>query len=209
MITRQGIRRLLEAEGDIDIVGEAADGGQAVDLAIEKKPDVIIMDIAMPKLNGVEATRRIKALCPTIAVLILSSYDDDEYVFGLLDIGVAGYLLKTATGDELINAIVAVNNGESVLDNAITSKLIDRFKAPGAVALDVESYESLNIPEIQVLKLAARGRSNKEMAFDLAISKRSIERYMRSIFHKLDVGSRTEAVIYGLKKGWFELDDIL
>ncbi|MFC1999099.1 response regulator [Chloroflexota bacterium] len=209
MITRQGIRRLLEGEGDIDIVGEADDGDQAVKLALEKKPDVIIMDIAMPILNGVEATRRIKSVCPTVAVLILSAYDDDEYVFGLLDMGVAGYLLKTATGDELIRAVEAANNGESVLDNAITSKLISRFRTPGDVAVvGVKPYESLSERETQILKLAARGMSNQDIADELIISKRTVEGYMRSIFNKLGVGSRTEAVIYGLKRGWFALDEL-
>jgi NarL family two-component system response regulator LiaR len=208
MITRQGIRRLLEGEGDIDIVGEADDGEQAVKLALEKKPDVIIMDIAMPILNGVEATRQIKSFCPTVAVLILSAYDDDEYVFGLLDMGVAGYLLKTATGDELIRAVEAANKGESVLDNAITSKLISRFRTPGDVAVGVKPYESLSERETQILKLAARGMSNQEIADELIISKRTVEGYMRSIFNKLGVGSRTEAVIYGLKRGWFALDEL-
>jgi len=122
MITRQGVHRLLE-ESDFDIVGEAGDGEQAVKLAVENKPDVIIMDIALPKLNGVDATRQIKSLCPTTAILILSAYDDDEYVFSLLDIGIAGYLLKTTSGDELARAVEAVHKGESILDSAITNKV--------------------------------------------------------------------------------------
>ena len=117
VITRQGIRRLLEDEADLEVIGEASNGEEAVHMATEMKPDVILMDIAMPKLNGIEATRQIKLTFPTTAVLVLSAYDDDEYVFGLLKAGAAGYLLKHTSGDELTHAIRAVHKGEPVLDS--------------------------------------------------------------------------------------------
>ena len=205
MITRQGVHRLLE-DSDFDIVGEAGDGERAVQLAVENKPDVIIMDIALPKLNGVDATKQIKSLCPTTAVLILSAYDDDEYVFSLLDIGVAGYLLKTTSGDELTHAVEAVHKGESILDSAVTNKVINRFKDFGTMPPVVKAHDTLSSREAEIMQLAAKGMTNQEIADTIMVGKRTVEGYMRSIFNKLAVGSRTEAVIYGLKKGWFTLD---
>ena len=177
-------------------------------LAVETNPDVVIMDIAMPRMNGVEATGQIKQRCPTTAVLVLSAYDDDEYVFGLLEVGVAGFLLKTASGDELIAAVEAAHKGESVLDHAIARKVIERFKSPGSDHSDKKAYESLSDREVDILKLAAKGMSNQEIADEVIISKRTVEGYMRSIFNKLGVGSRTEAVIHAFKKGWFVLSEL-
>ena len=162
----------------------------------------------MPRMNGVEATGQIKSRCPTTAVLVLSAYDDDEYVFGLLDVGVAGFLLKTASGDELITAVEAAHKGESVLDHAIARKVIERFKSPGSNNSHMKAYESLSDREVDILKLAAKGMSNQEIAEEVIISKRTVEGYMRSIFNKLGVGSRTEAVIHAFKKGWFALSEL-
>jgi NarL family two-component system response regulator LiaR len=208
VITRQGIRRLLEEESDLTVIGEAGDGEEAVQMVTEMQPDVIIMDIAMPKLNGVEATRQIKLFRPTSAVLILSAYDDDEYVFGLLEAGAAGYLLKTASGDELVHAIRAVYNGEPVLSPIIARKVINHFRYPARVQGREGSSQHLSDREIDVLKLAAKGLSNKDIADELSLSKRTVEGHLRNIFSKLGVGSRTEAVLYGLRKGWFALQDI-
>lgn len=207
VITRQGIRRLLEEAGDLSVVGEAGDGEEAVRLARQSQADVIIMDIAMPGLNGIEATRQIKLLRPTVAVLALSAYDDDEYIFGLLEAGAAGYLLKTASGDELIQAIQAVHRGEPVLDPVVTRKVINRFRFPGRASGRDRPSERLSEREIGIIRLAARGMSNKEIADELSLSKRTVEGHLRSIFNKLGVGSRTEAVLYGLRKGWFALED--
>ena len=204
MITRQGLHRLLE-ESDFDIVGEAGDGEQAVKMAVESNPDVIIMDISLPKLNGVDATRQIKSQCPTTAILILSAYDDDEYVFSLLDIGVAGYLLKTTSGDQLALAVESVHRGESILDSTISKKAINRFQNTNNISVNKEC-DLLSGREVEIVKLAAKGMTNKEIADTLVVSKRTVEGYMRSIFNKLAVGSRTEAVICGLKKGWLLLD---
>jgi DNA-binding NarL/FixJ family response regulator len=208
VITRQGIRRLLEEEGNFTIVGEADDGEETVKLTVEKKPDVVIMDISMPKLNGVEATKLIKQRCPTTAVLILSAYDDDEYVFGLLECGVAGYLLKTASGDELVRAVESASMGEPTLHPTVAQKLINRFRTADDNKKTEEIGEILSEREIDIIRLAAKGMSNQEIAERVIISKRTVEGHMRSIFNKLGVGSRTEAVIYGLKKGWFVLDEI-
>jgi NarL family two-component system response regulator LiaR len=208
VITRQGMCRLLEEESDLAVVGEAGDGEEAVQMVTEMQPDVIIMDIAMPKLNGIEATRQIKLLCPSTAVLALSAYDDDEYVFGLLEAGAAGYLLKTANGDQLIYAIRAVYKGEPVLDPIVARKVINRFRSPSQVMGSERRPEHLSDREMDVMKLAAKGMSNKEIADELVLSKRTVEGHLRSIFNKLGVASRTEAVLFGLRKGWFALEDL-
>jgi NarL family two-component system response regulator LiaR len=207
-ITRQGIRKLLDDESKFTVIGEAGDGEEAVQMVDELKPDVVIMDVAMPKLNGIEATRQIKLTCPATAVLILSAYDDDEYVFGLLEAGAAGYLLKTASGDELTQAIRAVYKGEPVLDPLITRKVINRFRFPDKMPRAARPSEHLSDREIGIIKLAARGMTNKEIADELHLSRRTVEGNLRSIFNKLGVGSRTEAVLYGLRKGWLTLEEV-
>jgi NarL family two-component system response regulator LiaR len=207
LITRQGICRLLEGEKNIKVVGEAGDGEEAVRLASELKPDVIVMDVAMPRLNGIEATRQIKLLHPNIAVLTLTAYDDDEYVFGLLEAGAAGYLLKTAGGDELVRAICAVQKGEPVLDPAVARKVIERAKLHGKGHRPAKQ-ERLTDREMDVLKLGADGLSNKEIAEQLRLSRRTVEGILRSVFNKLGVGSRVEAILYAVKKNWLTLDDL-
>jgi NarL family two-component system response regulator LiaR len=207
-ITRQGIRKLLDDESKFTVIGEAGDGEEAVQMVDELKPDVVIMDVAMPKLNGIEATRQIKLICPATAVLILSAYDDDEYVFGLLEAGAAGYLLKTASGDELTQAIRAVYKGEPVLDPLITRKVINRFRFPDKMPRAAKPSEHLSDREIGIIKLAATGMTNKEIADELHLSRRTVEGNLRSIFNKLGVGSRTEAVLYGLRKGWLTLEEL-
>jgi NarL family two-component system response regulator LiaR len=209
LITRQGIRRLLEDEKGLSIVGEASNGEEVVQLVTELKPDVVVMDIAMPKLNGIEATRQIKLIYPRTGVLILSAYDDDEYVFALLKAGAAGYLLKSVSGDELVQAIKAIHNGEPVLDPAIAKKVMNYFKLPDKVPLMDEESEHLSDRELDIIKLAARGLTNKDIADRLHLSYRTIEGHMRDVFNKLGVGSRTEAVLYGLKKGWFTLEELM
>ncbi len=209
MITRQGIRRLLEDEKGFTIVGEGNNGEEVVRLVNELKPDVVIMDIAMPKLNGIEATRQIKLSNPRTGVLILSAYDDDEYVFALLKAGAAGYLLKSVSGDELIRAVKAINKGEPVLAPSIAMKVMNYFKLPEKVPTMEADAEHLSGREIDVIRLAAKGLTNKEIADNLHLSYRTIEGHLRDIFNKLGVGSRTEAVLYGLKKGWFTLEELV
>jgi NarL family two-component system response regulator LiaR len=208
LITRQGIRRLLEDEKGFTIVGEASNGEEAVKLVSEIKPDVAIMDIAMPKLNGIEATRQIKLTNPRTGVLILSAYDDDEYVFAMLKAGAAGYLLKSVSGDELIRAVKAIHKGEPVLDPVIAKKVMNYFKLPDKVPGFKEESEHLSDRELGIIKMAAKGLTNKEIADNLHLSYRTVEGHMRDVFNKLGVGSRTEAVLYGLKKGWFTLEEL-
>jgi NarL family two-component system response regulator LiaR len=210
LITRQGIRRLLEDERGLTVVGEAGNGEDAVQMVSELKPDLVIMDVAMPKLNGIEATRQIKLINPRTGVLILSAYDDDEYVFALLKAGAAGYLLKNVSGDELISAVKAIHNGEPVLDPLIARKVMNYFRFQENVPprLEQES-EPLSEREIDIIKLAARGLTNKDIAENLHLSYRTIEGHMRDVFNKLGVGSRTEAVLHGLKMGWFTLEELV
>jgi len=209
VITREGIRKLLEEEDGLNVVGETGNGLDAVRLAGELKPDLIIMDINMPKLNGIEATKQIKATNPGIAILILSAYNDDEYVFALLKAGAAGYLLKNVSGDELTSAVRAVCKGEPVLDPTIARKVINYFTAPGEIQTTEKPSKQLSSRETAIIKLAATGMTNKDIAYKLHLSNRTIEGHMRTIFNKLGVGSRTEAVLYGLQKGWFTLEELL
>jgi NarL family two-component system response regulator LiaR len=207
-VVREGTRQILEKESDLDVVAEAADGEEAVRLAGSSKPDVAIIDIAMPKVDGIEATRQLKTLYPDIAVLILSAYDDDQFVFGLLEAGAAGYLLKSVRGHELVNAVRQVHSGESVLHPAIARKVLNRFvpspdKLAGQKPLDV-----LSDREMEVLKLAAKGQSNQDIADNLCLSLRTVQAHLGHIFNKLRVSSRTEAVVRALKEGWVTLEDI-
>jgi DNA-binding NarL/FixJ family response regulator len=210
VLVREGTKELLDNEKDITVVAEAGDGEQAVQLAAEHSPDVIIMDIAIPKLNGIEATKQIKAADPTAAILVLSAYDYDQYVFTFLEIGAAGYLLKDASTEDLISAIRAVNAGESVLHPAVARKVVDYFTqhADTRQAGEEEGpLDRLTNREMEVLKLAARGMTNREIASELVISVRTVQVHMSNTFGKLGVGSRTEAVIYALREGWITLDD--
>ncbi|NIN65554.1 MAG: response regulator [Anaerolineae bacterium] len=207
-LVREGTRELLEHENDMSVVGEAGDGEQAVDLAADLRPDVVIMDIAMPKLNGIEATKKIKSAHPDSAVLILSAYDDDQYVFALLEAGAAGYLLKDVPSHELVEAIRAVHAGESILHPTIARKVINRFASPlGEEAAGV-GVDQLSKREMEVLKLAAKGMTNMEIANELVLSVRTVQGHLSNIFSKMHVGSRTEAVIQALRWTWLSLEDI-
>jgi NarL family two-component system response regulator LiaR len=206
-LVREGTRNLLEAEPDIEVVGEASDGEEAVELATKLRPNVVLMDIAMPKVNGIEATQRIKASHSTAAVLILTAYENDQYILALLDAGAAGYLLKNVRGSDLVNAIRAVYAGEAVLHPVIAQKVFARLAASGKEAGGATPPQDLSEREMEILKLAARGMTNRDIAEQLNLSRRTIQAHLGNIFLKMDVGSRTEAVLEALKRGWFTLDD--
>jgi NarL family two-component system response regulator LiaR len=205
---REGTRRILEQEPDLEVVAEAGNGEEAVALASDLKPDVAIIDVAMPKLDGIEATRRIKALCPAVAVLVLSAYDDDQFVFGLLEAGAAGYLLKSVRGHEIVDAIRAVDAGESVLHPSVARKVLNRFASVSNRAQRKKPLELLTEREMEVLKLVTRGLSNKDIADGLSLSIRTVQGHLANIFNILRVSSRTEAVVHALKEGWVTLDDM-
>jgi len=197
----------LEREEDFLVVAEAGDGQEAVRLAAKHHPDVALMDIDMPKLNGIEATKEIKSISPSTAVLILTAYDDDQYVFALIEAGAAGYLLKNVRGRDLINAVRAVHAGESVLHPVIARKVLDHL-TPGGKHRDEEIRSAqLSDREIGVLRLAARGMTNRDIARDLNLSERTIQAHLSTIFTKMQVGSRTEAVVQALREGLITLDE--
>ncbi len=208
-VVRQGTRQLLEREADLEVVAEAGDGIEAVQLARAQAPDVVVMDIAMPRLNGIEATRQIKAIHPRISILALSAYDDDQYIFALLEAGAAGYLLKNVSADELIRAIRAVAAGEAVLHPAIARRVIHRFAPSPPAQPAADALDQLTERELEVLQLAARGLRNQEIALELSLSVRTVQTHLSNIFSKMRVGSRTEAVLEALRRGWIALPDTL
>jgi len=211
-IVREGTRRIFEHEPDIEVVGEAANGLEALAVVRRTSPDVAIVDISMPIMGGIEATERIKAASPATAVLILTSYDDDRYVFALLAAGAAGYLLKDVPSAEVVRAVRCVSAGEPVLHPAIARKVMARFATSGEIGSvereEVYGEEHLTEREHEVLRLAACGMSNAAIAGKLYISARTVQAHLTQIFHKLTVGSRTEAVIVGLRLGVLKLEDL-
>jgi len=208
-LVREGTRELLEREEDLEVVAEAGDGEETVRLAKSQRPDVAIVDIAMPKLSGIEATKQIKALCPATAVLILTAYDDDQYIYALLEAGAAGYLLKNVRRRDLIEAVRAVNAGESVLHPVIARKVLDRLASPSGKPSEDGTLEPLTERELEVLKLAAKGMSNRDIARHLNLSIRTVQAHLSTVFSKMQVGSRTEAVVQALQRGWLTLEDTL
>jgi DNA-binding NarL/FixJ family response regulator len=204
-LVREGTRRLIETESDVVVVAEASSGEEALEIARKLLPDIAVMDIAMPGMGGIEATRALKKDCPETAVLVLSAYDDEPYLLALLDAGAAGFLLKNIHGEELIKAIRAVARGESVLHPSIAEKMMRRLSAHPDIA--PHSVNLLSEREFAVLRLAARGLLNKEIAARLGLSIRTVHSHLANIFMKMHVGSRTEAVLLALRQGMISLQD--
>ena len=201
----EGLRRLLAEQTDLQPVGIATDGDEAVEMAQQLQPDVVVMDIAMPKVNGIEATKTIKRNLPNTTVLVLSAYGYHPYVISALEAGAGGYLLKNVPLRELMNAIRALRAGETVLDQTVAEKLIRSIIKP-AVPDHISSR--LKPRELELLKLGAQGMSNKQIAKHLFLSERTVQSYFTNIFGKLGVGSRIEAILHAFKGGWLTRNDL-
>lgn len=204
---RQSVRTVLENEADFEVVGEASDGAETVKLADELHPDVVLMDITMPELDGLEATRRIKAAHPEIAVLVLTIHNDEEHTVEILEAGAAGYLTKSVFGEDIVHSIRGVVSGEMVLSPSVGEKLLRLAARYPRKPAPLPAGEKLSTRELQIIKLAARGMSNKEIAAELGLSLRTVKRHMDNIFSILHVSSRTEAVIAGLRNGFLSIED--
>jgi two-component system, NarL family, response regulator LiaR len=202
-IVRKGIREYLEEDKAIQVVGEAGDGEEAVALVARERPDVAVFDIQMPRLNGLDATRRVKKETPQTRVLILTAYDDDPYIFAALQAGASGYLLKTASPGELVQAVHALMAGESALSPVVAKKLVQRALG---IAPREELIEALSERELEVLRLAAKGMSNRQIGSALTISDRTVQGHLANIYGKLRVSTRTEAVLFAVREKWVALE---
>lgn len=207
-LVREGTRRILEATSNIVVVAEARDGAEAIAAVDRHLPDIAIIDIGMPGINGIEATRRIKAGHPLVGVLVLTMHDDDQFIFAVLEAGAAGYLLKDVEGNQLIQAVEAIQAGESVLHPTITHKILARLTSGEEGPKQPDVAPPLTSREHEVLRLAARGMTNKQIGAALDVSVRTVQAHLSHVFRKLDVGSRTEAILHGLRKGWFRVEDL-
>ena len=200
-VLRDGIRALLGMYDDIEVVGEAEDGLEAVEQVGRLKPDVVLMDIAMPRLGGIEATLELRHRRSPTKVLVLTQYDTKEYIFTMLKAGAAGYILKKAAGTELVSAIRAVHSGESFLHPAVAKAVVDRYLSERAGEGPESSYEQLTDREKEVLKLLAEGRSNREIAELLTLSAKTVMAHRANIMEKLDIHNRTELVKFAIRVG--------
>ena len=204
-LMRKAIRVTLEEEEDLNIIDEAKDGQEAIDLAGRLLPDLIIMDISMPLVNGLEATTRIKSQHPNILILILTVYDDAEHIMSILQAGADGYLTKEASDQDLINAIFAVISGEAVIAKPVFRKVLIHSLGKPAISND---SESLTNRELEILRLAASGLNNNGIGSKLSLSPFTVKNHMVEIFSKLNVSSRTEAVAKVIRSGLIKFEDL-
>lgn len=207
-VVRKALRNEFEEEPDFKVVAEATNGEEAVRLVTELTPDAVIMDIGMPKLNGIEATRQIKAICPETIVLVLTIYDDVEHILEIFESGADGYLTKNVSVEEIIQATRSVIGGEIVLSPEVFRKVMKYALRHNIKPLVLDAGMKLTIREQEILKLIALGMSNKQIAQKLELGIRTVKSHLVDIFTKLKVFSRTEAVITGLRAGFLKLEDL-
>ena len=196
-VVREGIRSLLELQDDIEVAGEATNGLEAVEQATRLLPDVVLMDLVMPELDGIEATRRIRAICPSTQVIVLTSFSEDEKVFPAVKAGALSYLLKNVSPQDLVRSIHAAHNGETQLHPEIAKKLMDELSTGPKQRLPQDLTER----EVEVLALIARGQSNREIAGELVISEKTVKTHVSNLLSKLHLADRTQAAIYALTEG--------
>jgi two-component system response regulator NreC len=206
-IVRAGLRSLLERHPDMEVVGEAASGREAIALAQELQPDVVLMDITMPETNGAEATRRIKELAPEIHVLALTIHEDEAYFFEMLNAGACGYIPKRASPDDLLAAIRIAAAGDVYLHPIVAGTLVQDYLRRVRSGTERESYDGLTRRQREVLTLIAEGLSNQDIGTHLGISIRTVERHRENIMSRLNLHSRTDLVKYALRKGLIQLEE--
>jgi len=207
-LVREALRNSLDKQPDFKVVAEAENGEDAVELATQLKPDVVLMDIGMPILNGLEATRSIKERCPAINILVFTVHNDIEHILGILQAGASGYLTKSAYSEEVVNTIRALVLGETVLSSNVYKQVFKYINQHQVPAVKLEMGERLSSRELEVLKFVAKGVANKEIAARLGISLRTVKGYLADIFLKLGAASRTEAITVSLRKGIISIDDL-
>ena len=201
-VVREGLAAMLNRQADIEVVGEAENGREAIEQARRLRPDVILMDLRMPEVDGVEAMRRISVESPETRFIVLTTYDNDEFIFKGIEAGARAYLLKDAPREELFKAIRAVHRGESLIQPAVAGKVLDRF---AELSRQVQAPDALSEREIEVIRLMADGAANKEIAAGLSISGSTVKTHIQAIFQKLGASDRTEAVMQALRKGIIRL----
>lgn len=204
-VVRQGLRFLLQHEADIEIVGEAADGEQAIAAVRQHVPAVVLLDLLMPKMDGLTALRAIKEISPSTQVIILTSHQGDDELFDAIKAGALSYVLKTAGVDVVVESVRAAARGESLLDPSVAAKVLEEMRR----ARGRNDVDPLSRREVEVLSALARGRSNKEIAKELSIGEETVKTHVSNILSKLHLADRTQAAIYGLQKRLVRLDDAL
>ena len=201
ILVRQGIRQFLEETADIKVIAEAGDGAEAIQLVQQLGPDIVVMDINMPKVTGVEATRRIKQHFPAVKVLVLTAYDDAPYIRALLHAGADGYILKTAPAEELVRAVRNVHQGLAALSPAVATQVVREMTQRHSTG-PAGQAKVLTEREVDVLRLTAKGMTNREIGQELHISHRTVQGHLANTYDKLNVNSRTKAVTEAIKRGW-------
>jgi two-component system response regulator NreC len=202
-LLRDGLKALVDVQADMEVVGEADNGRTAWQKAIELLPDIVVMDVSMPELNGIQATEKLKADCPEIKVLALTAYKDKGYLDQLLKVGASGYVLKLSAAEELIKAIRVVAAGDIYLDPEMADKVTDSYVRKQFLR-GVSRQKELTDREEEVLRLTAQGYSNKEIAAKLSISVKTVESHKANLMEKLELRSRTEIVRYAVRQGWLQ-----
>ncbi len=200
-LIRSGLRMILEAASDVEVVGEAGDGRQAVELAKKEEPDVVVMDVRMPEMDGIEATRSIVGNGINTRVLVLTTFDLDEYVYEAIRAGASGFLLKTAEAERLVDAVRTVAAGDALLAPSVTRRLLDSFAARYQQRAPLDGLKRLSEREEEVLKLMARGLSNAEIADQLVVSETTVKSHVSSVLRKLNVRDRVQAVVAAYEGG--------